>query len=146
MELTPNRDKVREHNVMLTPLVPPPQHNDLSRRPRAAHMIPTHMIPTVLIESQAQREVRKLRSKGWRPICRRYGPSICMVVLVFFLMQKIDDLFSLEKWVDVYPVSIQRDYSTVQAIDDLGTDSVDTWCFVSVSLLQPPTPDEATVL
>lgn len=126
--MTPSREKVREHNVLLSPLVPPPQGKNISRRTRQGSMI-----PTVLIESRSQREDRKRRTKGWRAFCRRYGPSMCMLVGVFFLMDKMDDWFSLEKWIDVYPISIQRDYSTVQGIEDLTTDNVDRWCHVSCS-------------
>jgi hypothetical protein len=106
---------------------PPPLGADLSRRPRHAPLI-----PTILIESQTQREDRKRRSKGWRPFCRKYVPTICLLIGAFFLMQKIDDWFSLEQWVDVYPISIQRDYSTVQGIEELTTDGVDRWCHVSI--------------
>lgn len=130
IELTPTRQEVREHNILFSPLVAPQHNKDVhpvSRRTRQASSV--GMIPAVVIESRETREDRRRRSK--RAFCRKYGFSLCMFLGMLFVMEKLDNWFSLEAWVDVYPVSIQRDYSTVQAIEDLGTENVDTWCHVS---------------
>jgi hypothetical protein len=121
LELTPSRQEIREHNVLPSQIIPPPNNN---ARFRGSTL-------TVLIESDETRKLKKRRSR--RVIFQKYGPAVCFTVCVLYLMRKLDDWFSLEPWVEVSPVSIQRDYSSIQSIEDLSsaTETVDVWCHVS---------------
>jgi len=119
----PRREEIREHNVLFVSA-----QQDVSRRKGSSMTL-----PPVIVESRETREDRKRRSK--RAFCRKYGLSLCMIVGLLLLMEKLDEWFSLEHWVEVHPVSIQRDYSTVQGVEDLATDHVDRWCHVSLLYL-----------
>lgn len=71
---------------------------------------------------------RKRKTKGVKVM--RYGKIIGLLVGVFVLVDVLDDWFSPSNFVELSPVAIQRDYSTLRSIDDLTTDSVDVWCYV----------------
>jgi hypothetical protein len=123
------KEEIREHNVMLSPLVPVITPNcNLSRRIQGTEI---EMIPHIQIESAERRDSRIRMKRGWKSFLRNYMPCTVLIVCMFVILDKLNDYFSLEPWLDIYPVSIQRDYSKVQGISDLTTESIDKWCFVS---------------
>jgi hypothetical protein len=87
------------------------------------------IVQSVTIESEDQRMDRKRKTKEVKIV--RYGKIIGLLFGVVVLLDVLDDLLSPSNSVNRSPVIIQRDYSTLRSIDDLTTDSVDVWCYVS---------------
>ena len=122
------KEEVREHHLELTSLMPPQGDAGVARR---NVLLPSSMLPSVVVESHETREARKRRNTGYRACLRKYGSRVFVFVAIVVLLDKIDDWSSTQTWNELLPTNIQKDYSNIESIDDLSVSSISNWCYVS---------------
>ena len=87
------------------------------------------IIQSVTVESENQRRDRKRRLKGVKVL--KYGRIVGLIFGAFVLLDRLDDWISSSPVDENSPERIQRDFTRIQSINELTTDSVNTWCYVS---------------
>lgn len=129
------KEEVREHRLGKTSLVPSPDQL-LRSRSRMGPPSPSDddgysmlALPTVVMQSEETMRLKYRRKKGWR----KWSVRVAYLVGIFLLIDFIDDNWWSTPSIwgsDVtLPVSVKRDYSNVNSIEDLSSEFVDPWCF-----------------
>jgi len=85
------------------------------------------IMQSVTVESENQRRDRKRRLKGVKVL--KYGRIVGLIFGAFVLLDRLDDWISSSPVDENSPERIQRDFTRIQSINELTTDSVDTWCY-----------------
>jgi hypothetical protein len=132
LEPTFIKEEIREHqqqdlSLLIARHPETPTNSHIQNR--KSHSLPS-LMQYVTIESDEQRVARKRKIKGVKVM--KYGRMIAVIVGVVILVDLLDDWFSSTSSDENAFVRSQGDYSSAHSMDDLTTDHVDTWCYVSI--------------